>query len=304
MKDKKTLITIIILLVIFLPLGAIGTVKHFSTPKENAPSGSDNPNKEFILNNKVYFYVKDELKSIYDCDNCTIADTFIDDAEFHTNYYKDGKEVLTGVINDYFSVFKKGNSYILYNVSGKSILNEYNNIKNYNVLSTNNFLITYKSSGCGIIFLGLGKKAIQNDYDYISVPSHLNNGVLDASKFIVKKNNLWYILKEDGTAVNNAISSEIVDFNDNYYVTYDNGYHIYDYENVEYLSELNKTNVYGVGDYLFVVNNKQLFIYKDVSNNMLKFVMLPEYEDLYFSITSEGINIIIDGNVSQTLELS
>lgn len=304
MKDKKTLITIIVLLVIFLPLGALGTVKHFSVPKENTPSGSDNPNKEFILNNKVYFYVGDKLSSTYECDECTIADTVINDKDYHTNYYKDGKEVLTGVINDYFSVFKKSNAYILYSVVGKSILDEYKEIKNYNVLSTNNFLITHKANGWGIVFLGLGKKAITNDYDYIAVPSHLNGSVLDASKFIVKKDNLWYIIKEDGTAVNNAINSEIVDFNDNYYVTYDNGYHIYDYDNVEYLDGLTKTNVYGVGEYLFVVNDKQLLIYKDASAPLIKFVVLPEYKDLYFSVADEGINVIIDGNVTETLELS
>ena len=46
MKDKKTLITIIVLLVIFLPIGLVGTIKHFSLPKQ-LDNGIENPNKEF-----------------------------------------------------------------------------------------------------------------------------------------------------------------------------------------------------------------------------------------------------------------
>ena len=69
MKDKKTLITIIILLVVFLPLGLVGTIKHFSTSKTNVDVNS-NPNKEFIYNNKLYFYYENELLATYECSTC------------------------------------------------------------------------------------------------------------------------------------------------------------------------------------------------------------------------------------------
>ena len=115
---------------------------------------------------------------------------------------------------------------------------------------------------------------------------------------------MWFILKDDGTALNNAIKSEITDFNDNYYVTYDNGYHVFDYNGVEKLENLPKTNVYGVGKYIFVVNDKQLFIYDNCDEAMLKFVNLADYNELYFSVEENGIDVIIDGNVTETLELS
>ena len=156
----------------------------------------------------------------------------------------------------------------------------------------------------GITFLEIGKTSIPSEYDYIALPSHLINKKLDSSKFIAKQNDLWFILKDDGTLLHKAIKSEITDFNDNYYITYENGYHIYDYDNVEYLSNLPKTNVYGVGEYLFIVNDKQVFIYKDVKSTMIKFMALPDYKDLYFSIEESGIDVIIDGNVTETLELS
>lgn len=304
MKDKNTLITIIILLIIMLPLGILGTIEHFQGPKKIDES-LNNPNKEFILNNKVYFFVGEKLISTYECNNCAIADTVIDDNQYHTNSYKNGNKILDTPINEYFSIFKKDNSYILYNIVGKSIVDEYEEIKNYNVDAVSNFIINHKKSGWGITFFEIGKTAIQSTYDYIAIPSHFIGQKLDTSKFIVKQNNLWFILKDDGTPLINAIASEIVDFNDNYYITYDNNtYHIFDYNGIEYLSAIPKTNVYGVGDYLFIINDKQLFIYKDAKGSIVKFVTLPDYKDLYFSLEEKGINIIIDGNITETLELS
>lgn len=303
MKDKKTLITIIILLVVFLPLGLVGTIKHFSTSKTNVDVNS-NPNKEFIYNGKVYFYFSGKLLSTYDCTTCSLANTIIDDKNYHTNYYKAGKDTLSGVINTFYSVFKEDDNNVLYNIASKSKVDEYKEIKNYNTEATSGFLINHKDSGWGITFFEIGKIAVPSEYDYIALPSHLINKKLDTSKFIAKQNSLWFILKDDGTALNNAIKSEITDFNDNYYVTYDNGYHVFDYNGVEKLENLPKTNVYGVGKYIFVVNDKQLFIYDNCDEAMLKFVNLADYNELYFSVEENGIDVIIDGNVTETLELS
>lgn len=303
MKDKKTLITIIVLLVIFLPLGVFGTIKHFSVPKK-VDENLDNPNKDFIHNNKVYFYFGGRLVSTYDCDNCSLPNTIINDEDYHTNYYNGGTYAIDGVIDTFYSIFKKGDSYILYNIVSKNVINEYKEIKNYNVEATSDFLINHKDSGWGITFFEIGKTSIPSEYDYIALPAHLIDGKLDSSRFIAMKNSLWFVLNDDGTSIHNAIRSEITDFNNNYYITYDNGYHVYDYNDVEYLSGLPKTNVYGVGDYLFIVNNKQLFIYKDARGAMVKFVTLPDYDTLYFSTSERGIDIIIDGNVTETLELT
>ena len=125
------------------------------------------------------------------------------------------------------------------------------------------------------------------------MPSHLINKKLDSSKFIVKQNSLWFILNDDGTIFKNAIRSEITDFNNNYYITYDNSYHIYDYSGIEKLENLTKTNVYGVGDYIFIVNDNGLFIYKNCDEAILRFVSLPDYNELYFSVEENGIDVII-----------
>ena len=87
MKDKKTLITIIVLLVILLPMGVIGTIKNFSVPNKDEVV-DDNPNKNFIYKNKLYFYLDGKLLSTYNCSNCDIANVEIDDDVYKTNYYK------------------------------------------------------------------------------------------------------------------------------------------------------------------------------------------------------------------------
>ena len=79
MKDKKTLITIIVLLVIILPMGIYGTIKNFNTGKTETKD--DNPNKEFIYNNKLYFYYENELLATYECSTCNNASNEIDDVK-------------------------------------------------------------------------------------------------------------------------------------------------------------------------------------------------------------------------------
>ena len=302
MKDKKTLITIIILLCLFMPLGILGTIKHFT--KEDVKEVDDNPNKEFILNNKVYFYKDGKLLGTYKCGNCSKADTYIDDVNYHTNYYKYGESSLSGVISGYFSVFKDNNDYVLYNAQGNVVIDKYDKIKNYNLDATNNFLITHKSTGWGVVFFDLTHGSISNEYDYIALPSHMIDGKIDISNFIVKKGSSWYVLQNDGTALTTAQTSEIVDFNTKYYITYDGKYHIYDYKNIEYLDNFPKSNVFGLGDYLFILNDKQLLIYKDVQEAVLKVIKLNDYETIYFSSGNGKVNIITDGNLFQSLALS
>ena len=189
------------------------------------------------------------------------------------------------------------------NIVGKSIIGKYDEVKNYKVKSSGKYLIYKSNRKYGIINFDIGGTPIPCDYDYISIPAHLNDSTLDSSKFIVLTNSTWKILDNKNNVLATS-NEEIVDFNDSYYITYSGGYNIYDYEGNKYLESIPKTNVYGVGDYLFVLNDKQLFIYKDLNENMITYKLLNDYKTIYFNKTEKGIEIIIDGNVTETLELS
>lgn len=302
MKDKKTLITIIVLLVIFLPIGVFGTIKSFSATKPDVKD--DNPNKEFKYNNKLYFYYNDKLLSTYECSSCTLASSSIDDINYHTNYYKSENNELASVINEYYGLFKENDNIILYNLVNSKKIDAYKSIKNYNIDATSKFAITEKSNGMGVIFFDLSSSPIPNEYEYISLPAHIIDNKLDTSKFIVKKDNMWSIISANKEVDVAPIIDEIVDFNDNYYITYANDtYHVYDRNNIEYLENLPKTNVYGVGKYIFVLNNNQLFIYENCLSTVIKIMELPNYNSIYFYQNNNKIDIMIDGNLQETLEL-
>lgn len=302
MKDKKTLITIIVLLVIFLPIGLFGTIKSFSTTKSDVKD--DNPNKEFKYNNKLYFYYNDKLLSTYECSTCTLASSSIDDINYHTNYYKSDDKELASVLNEYYGLFKENDNIILYNLVNNKKIDSYKSIKNYNIEATSKFAITEKSSGKGVIFFDLSNSPIPNVYEYITLPSHIIDNKLDTSKFIVKKDNMWSVISANKKVDVAPIIDEIVDFNDSYYITFaNNTYHIYDRNNIEYLENLPKTNVYGVGKYIFVLNNNQLFIYENCLSPVIKIMELPNYNSIYFYQNNNKIDIMIDENLHETLEL-
>lgn len=301
MKDKKTLITIIVLLVIFLPCSIIGTVKHFDMKKGKIVD--DNINKEFIYNNKLYFYDNDKLLSTYACNACKKASNKYSDIK-NTNYYKFGIKEIEPVLTNMFGIFEENGKTLLYNLTGGNVLDSYDEVINYGISSTSKFLINKKDNKWGILFLDFSNNTITNEYDYIALPAHLNNNVLDSSKFIVSKNNLWYILKEDGTLFKEATSKEIVDFNEEYYITYDGSYHIMDYNNVEYLQFLSKKGVYAVGKYIFIEsNNNLLLVYEKCDDSLRQQVVLPDHESIYFNVIDNAIEIILDQKLFQKLDL-
>ena len=208
------------------------------------------------------------------------------------------------VINEYYGLFKDNDNIILYNLVNSKKIDAYKSIKNYNIDATSKFAITEKSSGKGVIFFDLSNSPIPNVYEYITLPSHIIDNKLDTSKFIVKKDNMWSVISANKKVDVAPVLDEIVDFNDSYYITFaNNTYHIYDRNNIEDLENLPKTNVYGVGKYIFVLNNNQLFIYENCLNPVIKIMELPNYNSIYFYQNNNKIDIMIDGNLQETLEL-
>ena len=61
MQDKKTLITIIVLLAIFLPAAIFGTYHSLNQEEEKGVVVDDNPNHDVLYNGKVYFYLNNTL---------------------------------------------------------------------------------------------------------------------------------------------------------------------------------------------------------------------------------------------------
>ena len=302
MKDKKTLITIIILLFIFVSFAILGTLHHFKNNDSSITSSDSNLNQEFIYNNKVYLYLDGVLLGTYDCTNCSEAKPIIDDNIYHTNYYKNGISKFDGVISNAVALFNEGDKINYYLISNDSVVLKYDAIKTYNVEHSDPILIAKLDGKWGVLNLSTYARILEYRYDYIAIPEHLHNGVLDTSKFIAKENNNWYIITNDGTTITNTVT-EIVDFNDNYYITYDGSYHIYDFSNNEYLSDLSKNNVYGLNKYLIIEIGSTLLFYSDLNDAMISNTTIDNYESIYFDSKDNKIDIYLDGTLYKSIEL-
>lgn len=307
MKDKKTLYTIIVLLVIFLPLGLYGTIKHL---KEGNVLIDDNPNKEYVLNNKVYFY--DDLGNLvntYECQKtCSKITPTIIDGGYNINYYEGHEEVLTDLKNNY-AFFKEGDKTILYSiVLGKKFL-EFDSIKTYNVKHSNPIAILQSNNLYGVFSISNMQVLVPYEYDFISIPNRVKDGVLDTSRFIVLKNNDWSVIEDNEVLNKSPFKSPIVDFNDNYIVTSDGGtyYNIYDYNNNTYLESLSKKKVYCIGNYVVIISNieanDQVLIYDNLENEAIYNLDLPDYTEIRFEDNNENIDLYLDNNLYQSIVL-
>ena len=104
---KGTLITIIVLLVIFLLLTVAGFYFHFAGTPDDVTN--DNPNHEFHYNNQLWFYDEDNnLIGTYECttSNCDYATSYINDGEYSIDSYvpSEGEDglLMDSVINNQF----------------------------------------------------------------------------------------------------------------------------------------------------------------------------------------------------------
>lgn len=304
MYDKKTLVVIIILLIIFLPMAIIGTYRHFTNNEDVVID--DNPDKELIYNNKVYFYYNDELINTYNCSNCSEVVTTIDDTEYHTNYYKYGTDTFGGVINSVIAVFTENDKITFYNYVLNRNINTFDAIKTYNIANNNNYLFVlnnnkwqvFQNSDSGII------SALNGSYDYIAIPNHLTDDfILDSSKIIVNNDNVWQVIEVSSNTSLVTANEEIVDFNDYYYITYTDGYHIYNYNGEEIFGNIIKSHIATIDDYTIIVSNNTILIYEATSTTSLNTLTLPNYEEIDFVKSDKGIDIMLDGNLHDTIAL-
>ena len=307
MTDKKTFITLIVLLSLSVCAAVIGTYWSFNRKSEDNVLIDDNPTKEFIYNNKAYFYYNNTLLATYDCPNCSKVVTSIDDTNYHTNYFHNRTYELPAVLNSNVALINENGSNYVFSIALGRTLNSFTYLKDYRVEHTEPILIANNGNYWGVLTITDDALllSIEYQYDYIAIPAHLVDGKLSTLKLIAKSGDSWYILNNDGTSDYPAFNHEIIDFNDNYYVTYEYGlYHVYDYNNQEYLTNIMKYGIYAAGDYIFVLNSdNSLSVYYDCNANELERLSIPTYETIYFNETDAGLELYLDGNLYQTLEL-
>jgi len=198
----------------------------------------------------------------------------------------------------------KGEDFALYNMVGHMVGNYYQAIKSYKTEMTNLALIYKYNNEWGVTFLdnsAEGIKSSRNQFDYMALSAHLKNNLLDTSYFIAKKKTLWFLLNKNGNA-EAVVQDEIVDYSTNYLVTYkDDGYHIIDKEENEFLQYMIKDKVFGIDKYIVILINNVLYFYENCNMGPVKSEQIPAAKDIYFSANDDGIGIILDGNLYKTV---
>lgn len=303
-RAKATLITIIVLLCIFTPCAVIGTVRHISNNTKPASVGEENVNKNFYFNGSLYFYLDGNLLGTYACSNCTVANPIIDDTEYHTKYYKDGISILQPVLNNMFAIFTEGDKISLYSLAIGKVNNTYEAIKTYRVPEKNG-LILVKSSGLWGVFNPNDVVAgITANYEYLAYSGDVVDGMIDMSKLIAKFGDSWKIIdSKDETLVESK--DEIVDFNDEYYVTFSNNeYHIFDYKNTEYLQGIVKKDINIIDNNILVLVDSTLSIYKTpVGEPTKSYNLSGTITDIYYRQNDNKYDVVSGENVLISIEL-
>jgi len=307
MKNKRSvLITIIVLLVIFLPLTVVGFIF-----KDDKSLLEENPGHDFYYKGYLWFYDNnDKLLSKYECQNklCELAVPMIDDAAYGINYYKDGNLKKVSVIDDRYTFITDGALIYLFDVSNGLVLESYKSLKTYNVNLANNLYIVQNKDGLWGV-LGLNKTGLSRplnfEYDFIGLKDDVNNGVLNTNKFIVLKNSKWYIIDNTNNSVTSAIDSPIVDYT-NYYIFSKNieKVKVYGYDGYEYLTQHMIKDYILEDKYIGIIANNSLYIYDNLGTNYLKRIIVTNDEKITLEKTDNKLNVISNSKIIESIELN
>ena len=116
---------------------------------------------------------------------------------------------------------------------------------------------------------------ISSDYDFMGINDYYINKDINDSRFVVLKDNNWFIIDKEGNKISEDNSLPIYDYDDKYiyYVIITNGisntYYIYDYKGNRVLSTYNIALVDYNEEYIIIKSNQNsIYIFnKDLELN-------------------------------------
>lgn len=269
-ENKGVLITIIVLLIIFLPLTFLGYTQNLKTV--------NNSDKKLHHNGYMWFYDdKGELLSKYECvrQNCDYAISFIDDDKYKIKYFADGDKGINSVINNKYVFINDGKKVVFYSIENDRIITTYKNMKNYNTSISNNeyFLENYDGLWGSLKVSDDMMVVIPFEYNFIGLSKQFNeSGKLMSDYYLVSKDNQWYIIDKN----NNIVTNKYSDISD--YRVFPNN--------------------------LAVVTTNNLDIYDNNGNVINTYVMSNEYKDLEITIENNILKVVIDGVEKYNVELT
>lgn len=316
MKNKKaTLITIIFLLIIFLPLTILGTITHFKNTQEGK-----NLNFDFKQEGKLYFYKGEELLGTYTCLHaegyCDYAISKLTTEYSLEEYQSDSTSKLSLINNQYAFLFDttteklQNAEVILYDALDSKVLANFKEVKNYGIgLENNRYILKNENDLWGVMEFNQESFNISIPfiYDYIGVVKEINadTGKIVADKFAVKKEGLWQVIDSKGNDLSIAFPEEIVSFTEETIILKGEGYRKYvDYEGTSLLSNTLK-HIALYEPYLEIIDDKNHFyLYDEATKEKIsKEYVVADRSDISLSKEAETIIIRQKDNIVETIPI-
>lgn len=318
---KGVLILIIVLLVIFTPLTIFSFVLHLMKGSEEANTAVENEGHEFAYQGKLYFYSKDDrLLGTYACEHpgeyCNYAVSSLDNQDYALDSYV-SDDFTTSLIQDRYVFLidgtnEKDSTPFLYDLSSERVLMRYMLVKDYGIGIENNcFIVKSTSSKYGVINLsGDIAMPIPLEYDFLGLANLVDE---EEQKIIGDiyaglKNNMWYLIGENGAVLTEPISREIVTYNGQYIITKDeDGYHLINYKNEELLEEEAYTSLSFTGKYLNVLDNyNDFYVYDIAASKKISTPIHVKNTDIVTSrINDNGkLEVLQNGNLIESVAIS
>jgi len=318
--QKGVFVTIIVLLVIFLPLSVFSFVLHLMNEPDAETKQPDNPTHQFQYNGSLYFYnLAGVLIGKYDCQNkngvCDYATSSTDDKLYSVDYYPNEDAKITSINNRYaFLVDSESLSTakpFLYDIVNGRIITTYSSVKNYGLGIENDlFIVGNDSLKYGVLSLKQDPVVkVKFDFDYLGIANFINDdeNKLMSDFFVGYKDKTWVLLDMNGAILTDALSREIVSYNGKNIITKDDsGYYLVDYQDNILLPNGPFQKLSFTGKYLNIYDfNQQFYVYDIVSSNNISTPITIRSSDKVSSRINEvgNLEVIQNEKIVETIPL-
>lgn len=296
-KEKPTLITIIVALVIVLPFFVIGTyskLKNISFHKGDKST--------LYKDGYLHFYDDDLYIGKYQCktDPCQYASSVLTDEDI--NPYK-GELEFINVFNGKYVFITDSNTTFLYDVVNGIELIKLEGIKFYNSNIDNDYVFLKNNGKWGLFSLKTTSLLINYTYDHLGLINKVEDSILKSDVFVAKTGVNNYLINKDEEILTEMFEDTIFDYTDDFIVTKGNYFNIYTYEKRQFVSDLQIENYYFLNNLTILRTNNYLLIYEDLSDNYIDMIQIKSSDDLKIE-EDEKINIYINDEIAKTIEPS
>lgn len=313
---KGVLITIIVLLIIFIPLSICSYALHKMNEKNGFNNRDENINHEFHYQNKLYFYDQaDKLIGTYECSTafCNYAKSSINDDKYAIDYYKTDKLETNLIQNRYAFLMdaEHDNQPFLYDIKNKRKTISYQSIKNYGIgIEENNYIVEDENGKFGVLNLESDPKIVVDyEYDFIGLANFINNETNEVMNdlYVVKKDKNWFLIDKTGAILTDPIEKEIASYNGQNIIVKDQlGYYFINYNNEEMLTESPYVFLSFTGKYLNILDQYQDFTVYDVTKkvNLIEPIHVKNTDKISSRINEKGkLEILQNEKIVETVDI-